>query len=183
PPNPSAEPIPPETVTLSAPVVEEHNFEPERSENQGESRWSTCIRKESTYVQRLKAGKGTATGRVGRPVLLRGVQEGTASIEEVPESKEMETVLVVQEVREEAELAMAVAMGDTECIEPSYAKAKKCPDWLKWQEAVQAELDSLVANNTWRVIPVLSLAMSSTRSGFFASKRTLLVRSTITKLD
>ena len=44
-------------------------------------------------------------------------------------------------------------MGDAECIEPTYAEAKKRPDWPKWQEAIQAELDSLVANGTWRVVP------------------------------
>ena len=46
------------------------------------------------------------------------------------------------------ELAMAAVMGEVECIEPTYQEAKKHPDWPKWQEAIQAELEFLVANGT-----------------------------------
>lgn len=48
--------------------------------------------------------------------------------------------------------AMAAAMGDAECIEPTYQEAKRRPDWPKWQDAIQAELESLVANGTWCVV-------------------------------
>ncbi|OSD00477.1 hypothetical protein PYCCODRAFT_1351367, partial [Trametes coccinea BRFM310] len=45
-------------------------------ENATEGR-SKRIRKESDYVRRLRAGEGSATGRLGEPVLPRGVQAGT----------------------------------------------------------------------------------------------------------
>ncbi len=50
------------------------------------------------------------------------------------------------------ELAMAAAMGKSECVEPTYQEAKRRPDWLKWQEAFRVELESLVANGTWHIV-------------------------------
>ncbi len=43
-------------------------------------------------------------------------------------------------------------MGESECVEPTYQEAKRRPDWPKWQEAIRAELESLVANGTWRIV-------------------------------
>ncbi|KAJ2994795.1 hypothetical protein NUW54_g7491 [Trametes sanguinea] len=124
-------------------------------ENATEGR-SKRIRKESDYVRRLRAGEGSATGRLGEPVLPRGVQAGTptARIEEIDEEDEQATGAVAfehQEVAEE-ELALAAAMGEAECIEPTYEEAKKRPDWPKWEEAIRSELDSLVKNGTWRIV-------------------------------
>ncbi|CDO76235.1 hypothetical protein BN946_scf184644.g9 [Trametes cinnabarina] len=153
--NSSVRPIPPEISDPPTPIVEERAPEPVgRATSQGEVRQSTRVRKESAYVRRLKAGEGTVSGRTGGPVLPRGLQEGTARIEEVNEDEQVEIVAMVQETEEDVvELAMAAAMGDAECVEPSYAEAKKRPDWPKWQEAIKAELDSLVANGTWRIVP------------------------------
>ena len=61
-----------------------------------------------------------------------------------------------QEEREEwemVELAMSpTATGEAECLDPTYAEAKRRPDWPKWQAAIQAELDSLIANGNWELI-------------------------------
>lgn len=87
-------------------------------------------------------------------MLPAGLQEGMARIEEVQEEiEEAETVVMAQVVEDKVELVMAAAMGDAKCIEPTYTEAKKHPDWPKWQEAIQAELNSLVANSTWHIIP------------------------------
>ena len=111
------------------------------------------VRKESDYVRWLKGGEGSVSGCMGGPTFPAGIQEGTVRIEEVEEEGPAEMAAAARAKEEEVELAMAAAMGDAECIEPTYAEAKKRPDWPKWQEAIQAELDSLVANGTWRVVP------------------------------
>lgn len=155
----SSLPDPPTTLQPSIPTedsrpkkTETAVREPEQR-SEGEPRRSSRVRKESDYVRRLRAGEGTVSGRAGGPALPIGVQEGTARIEEVQEEEEGDTMAMARTEEDEVELAMAAAAGDAECIEPTYAEAKKRPDWPKWQDAIQAELDSLVANKTWRIVP------------------------------
>ena len=116
------------------------------------------VQKESEYVKRLRMGEGTVGGwRSGR-LLPKGIQEGSESarkltVEEVEDEEGF--VLVPREEQEEwemVELAMSAATGEAECLDPTYAEAKKRPDWPKWQATIQAELDSLKANSTWDLI-------------------------------
>ena len=97
-------------------------------------------------------------GRRSGRLLPKGIQEGTESarkttVEEVEDKEGF--MLVSQEEREEwemVELAMLAATGEAECLDPTYAEAKKRPDWPKWLEAIQVELDSLKANGTWELV-------------------------------
>ena len=70
----------------------------------------------------------------------RGVQAGTLLQEAVLKApEEEETVAAVAsdvEFVAQLESAMAAAMGDAECIKPTYNEAKKRPDWPKWQDAI-----------------------------------------------
>jgi hypothetical protein len=49
------------------------------------------------------------------------------------------------------DFAMATVLEAAEGLNPSYEKAKKRSDWLKWEEAIKAELTSLEKNGTWRI--------------------------------
>ena len=75
------------------------------------------------------------------------MQEGTrlqTTVEEVEDEEGF--VMISKEEHEEwemVELALAVASGEAECLEPTYGGAKKHPAWPKWKVAIQAELDSL----------------------------------------
>ena len=47
---------------------------------------------------------------------------------------------------------MATAMNAAEDLEPMYEEAKKRLDWPKWEDAIKAELASLEANGTWKIV-------------------------------
>ena len=106
--------------------------EPEPVEGRGKR-----IRKESEYVRMLKDGSGTTGGRSG-DVLPKGVQSGSI-VEAMDESVE-------------AEHAMASVVEMTEGLMPTYEEALKRPDWPKWEDAINKELDSLKASGTWELV-------------------------------
>jgi hypothetical protein len=47
---------------------------------------------------------------------------------------------------------MAAVMSAAEDLELTYQEAMKRSDWLKWQEAIKTELNSLEKNGTWSVV-------------------------------
>ena len=79
--------------------------------------------------------------------------ETNSRIEEVPDEGELPAREAAEETAMIAiNLAMAAAMNEAECIEPTYAEAKRRPDWPKWLEAIEAELKSLIARGTWEIV-------------------------------
>ena len=48
--------------------------------------------------------------------------------------------------------AMATVVENVEGLMPTYEEARKHPDWPKWQDAIQKELNSLEKNGTWRLV-------------------------------
>lgn len=157
PPNPRSSSLRPALPSNPAPPAVESR--PEARDVLGE-RFETAterpkhVRQESDYVRRLRSGEGSAGGRAGGRVLPRGMQEATSKVVEEAEDEGGYTT-IEQEEREEwetVELAMVAASGNAEGIEPTYAEAKKHPDWPKWKAAVQAELDSLTSNGTWHLV-------------------------------
>lgn len=113
----------------------------------GERR-GTHVRKESDYIRRLRAGEGVANYLPNTTLLSKGIQEGSKvgdMVNDESASDDWEMVAV-------EDFAMATAMTNAEGLVPSYEEAKRCPDWTKWQEAIQKELASLKANKTWTLV-------------------------------
>jgi len=96
------------------------------------------IRKESAYVHRIWEGENPTT-------LPWGLQT-------VPEKAVEEERAGGAWGAEEEDWAMATVMDAAECLNPTYEEAKRQSDWPKWQEAIQAELQSLEANKMWSVV-------------------------------
>ena len=97
------------------------------------------IRKESTYVRRIREGENITT-------LPRGLQ--TVSEKAVKDADVAEGAWEA----EEEDWAMVTVMDAAECLNSTYEEAKRRSDWPKWQEAIQAELQSLEANKMWSVV-------------------------------
>ncbi len=105
------------------------------------------VRKESTYVRRLRDGEGSVSNLPGSLVMPRGLQLGS----EVPaEDAGMVDAWKMVSVED---FAMAAAMSDAENLNPTFTEARKRSDWPKWEQAIQAELASLRKNETWEIVP------------------------------
>ena len=87
------------------------------------------IRKESKYVRMLKEGSAITGSKGVLPKGMRGVDENA-----------------------EAEHAMASVVEMTEGLMPTYEEAQKRPDWPKWEDAINKELDSLKKSGTWELV-------------------------------
>ena len=128
----------PNTLTnnISNEPTEEHVVDtPEAVEGRGKR-----IRKESQYVRMLKEGMAV-TGQRSKDVLPKGMRLGS-TVEAVDESLDAEV----------AEHAMATVIESAEGIMPSYEEAQKLPDWPKWEDAINKELDNLKATGTWELV-------------------------------
>ena len=146
------------------PVIEVENLhqadqgriEPENSQNRSEKRQNSLddraadaeptkgrgkrIRKETEYVRLLREGSGVTGSRKGG--LPKGMQSGTTASD------------VDKEVDKEVEVehAMATMIESTQGLMPTYAEAKRRPDWPKWEEAIKKELRGLDSSGTWRLV-------------------------------
>jgi len=97
-------------------------------------------------MQDILSGVGSATGPNTRSGLPPGVQ--APSLDENMSKGDGKTLDNVVE-----ELGMAAAVAEAIGLEPrSVEEARKCPDWPKWEEAVNAELGQLDAMGTWEVV-------------------------------
>ena len=85
-------------------------------------------------------------------MLPKGMQSGTiVSGPDVEDATDVEDTTAI--VGGSAiEYAMASVVEDAEGLTPTYAEARKRPDWPKWQVAIQNELDSLEKSGTWRLV-------------------------------
>ena len=115
-PEPDDDPDEESNRPVSPPPIEEqpiNNETPASSDNEGPGK---RIRKPSAYVQRIKEGEGSATGRESDNHMPRGLQPAT----------EMANLVEVEE------WAMATVMDSVEYLNPTYEEARKRSDWPKW---------------------------------------------------
>ena len=94
------------------------------------------VRKPSAYVRSILEGENVAAAPRGLQTLQGNGPEDAANAWEMGD----------------LDWAMAAAMNAAEDLEPSYEEAKRRSDWPKWKEAIQAELRSLEANETWLIV-------------------------------
>ena len=93
---------------------------------------SKQVQKETEYVRMLREELAVTGMRGG--MLPRGMQSGTSIIES-----------------EDVKHAMATIIERAQGLEPSYAEAKRHPDWPKWEEAIHKELKGLNNSGTWQL--------------------------------
>ena len=92
-------------------------------------------------MRMLRDGTGVTGERMRSNVLPKGMQDGSpASIVDDVEKDVVE------------EHAMASVLESAEGIMPSYEEARKRPDWPKWEEAIQKELESLKQLGTYELV-------------------------------
>jgi hypothetical protein len=103
------------------------------------------IRKETEYVRLLREGSGVTGGRGG--VLPKGIQQGTVVNE--PDAIQVD---ITGDDGPDVEQAMATVIENAEGLTPTYAEARRRPDWPKWEEAIQKELKGLESSGTWRLV-------------------------------
>ncbi|KIN98869.1 hypothetical protein M404DRAFT_31015 [Pisolithus tinctorius Marx 270] len=99
-------------------------------------RRSTRQHFKSDYMRRLRAGEGTRDGRIPLDFV-----------------KELQEKLAADEDDTNIMYAMVAGMAEAEGLDPStVCEAKSQADWPKWQNAINAELNSLEEVHTWDVI-------------------------------
>ena len=130
---------------------------------ENELRHSSRQRTESLYMHAIRSGAGIHDGRSGDPPFPRGMQpvenqnkrEGTHADDvgtDLADSGSM--VIGAWEFdANNAAYALVAGVAETEGLEPeTLEEARKRPDWVKWEEAVNAELKSLNEAHTWNVV-------------------------------
>ena len=94
------------------------------------------VRKETEYVRMLKEGTAVTGQRTG--ILPKGMRGGS----------NVESAVDV----DVEEHAMASVIESAEGIMPTYDEARKRPDWPKWEEAIQKELENLKKSGTYELV-------------------------------
>ena len=109
---------------------------------------STHQHTKSTYIQLLWHGEGTHNGRGGNPIIPKGIQ--TTMVKGV----EGGHALTAWELDDKnAVFALLAGNAEAEGLEPmTIEEAKMRPDWLKWEEVINAELKSLDDARTWNMV-------------------------------
>jgi len=120
-------------------------------------RRSTRQQTESRYLQMLRSGTGTHSGRSSDTLFPRGMK----GVEKEGEKGGGESMGASGEGldgelgfdEELTSYAMFAGMSEVEGLEPQTIKdVRTRPDWPKWQEAINAELMSLDEAHTWDVV-------------------------------
>ena len=129
--------------TSSAPDPLGQNFEnvPDSEGGRGKR-----TRKPSEYIQRLRAGEGSTEGRPKAPAVPKGIR---VRIPEEADQGEREAASVAIGA---AEHAMAAEAAHIEAVDPTYEEVRGGPDWSRWRQAIEAELESLRQAGTWTVV-------------------------------
>ena len=107
-------------------------IDPEPLEGRGKR-----VRKETEYVRMLREGSAM-TG--GRGVLPKGIQHSTV-IQDGPATGV-----------DDVDQAMAMVIESAQGLTPTYAEARRRPDWPKWEEAIKKELKGLNDSSTWHLV-------------------------------
>ncbi|EGN91644.1 hypothetical protein SERLA73DRAFT_157472 [Serpula lacrymans var. lacrymans S7.3] len=112
-------------------------------------RRSTRLRQPTQYVRDLLQGKGLISKTDKEPTLPRGIQLNLNDPEGTDEEERDDKAL-----RDLAQnVAMAARMADLDGVEPrTVEEAKNCPDWNKWESAINEELERLDKARTWTYV-------------------------------
>ena len=143
-----------ETPKSDAP---DHNNDPSPIENPSESEDSPSeaevrpkrARKPAQRVRDLLSGKGFASNLPKGPKIAAGIQSPTP---DAPENH-TEVALEGEDVDFYDEYTLAAEISEAEALEPQTLKeAKLRPDWLLWEKAINEELATLKAAETWKLV-------------------------------
>ena len=114
------------------------------------------VRKPSQRILDLINGRAVHSNRRNDPILARGIQAPTAPT--IVERTEFEGEGSAEQIMslmddEFEELAMVSEISEAEGLDPSsLADAKRHPDWLDWEKAIQEELTLLKETGTWVLV-------------------------------
>jgi hypothetical protein len=131
-------------VAPNPPVVNDtvpENANPDAPETSDTETTEKFVRKPTKKIADLLQGTGswsTADRRKLPPGVQQPSTDWTASVSEC-----------------EDEHAFAAEVSNAEALEPkNLSEAKKQPDWLLWEKAIEDELETLRAAGTWKVVDV-----------------------------
>jgi Reverse transcriptase (RNA-dependent DNA polymerase) len=108
----------------------------------------THDRRPTQYIRDILQGKGSTTGFISRP--------NPADLPAGLQAPESHAAITFEAVDGEDEYILIAMTAEVEAIEPqTLAEAKRSPDWLHWQQAMQEEIQTLEKAGTWEVVEAL----------------------------
>jgi len=145
------EPDTPSTIKVSTPAPDDEPEEHEKPLTQ--LRRSMHIQKPSRIMHDLQAGEGVTSTRSASPQIIPSLQMPGSLAEEVVEAGGVWTAVdrapALLEDFDGLERVFMVETADAEALEThTLAEAKRRPDWLLWEKAIQEELATLKATGT-----------------------------------
>jgi len=121
-------------------------------------RCSARLQKDSSYVRDIMEGLGSSSNMPGCAPFLHGIQLAPEIVvEEADEGGDGKKGMLANawKITDVMDFAMAMAIDAVEGLNPTYNEARKRSDWPKWEAAIKAELISLEANRTWKIVECL----------------------------
>ena len=143
-------PKPSEPVMLENPTPTIDDQPPEHEEIISEPEIpQKRVRKPTQRLKDLLEGRAVVSDRPNAPKIPIGVQLPTENVDEVVLEGERTADLMMMV----DEYAMVADASEMEGLEPrSLAEAKRRPDWLQWERAIDEELEVLKKAGTWRLV-------------------------------